>query len=86
MKRQPAEKWRPEETEKFNMALQIFGTDFSMIEKVFNGERSREQIKNKFRKEERKNKGEVDRLLENKEGLGIRDFEQRFGKIQIKRA
>ena len=27
------------------MALQIFGTDFSMIEKVFNGERSREQIK-----------------------------------------
>ena len=45
MKRQPAEKWKPEETQKFYMALQIFGTDFSLIEKVFNHQRSREQIK-----------------------------------------
>ena len=43
--RQPAEKWKPEETEKFFMALQIIGTDFSMIERIFDGQRSREQIK-----------------------------------------
>ena len=36
MKRQPAEKWKPEETRKFYLALQIFGTDFSLIERVFN--------------------------------------------------
>lgn len=42
--RTKAEKWRPEETDKFFMALQVFGTDFSMIEKLF-ADRSREQIK-----------------------------------------
>ena len=44
-KQQPTEKWKPEDTQKFYLALQIFGTDFSMIEKVFNQERTREQIK-----------------------------------------
>jgi transcription factor TFIIIB component B'' len=42
MKRQPAEKWSQLETDKFYLALQIFGTDFMMIERVFEGERSRE--------------------------------------------
>ena len=42
--RTKAEKWRAEETDKFFMALQVFGTDFSMIEKLF-ADRSREQIK-----------------------------------------
>ena len=48
MKRQPAEKWKAEETERFYDALQVFGTDFSMIERVFTGLRSREQIKVRF--------------------------------------
>ncbi len=39
------EKWNEEDTQKFYMALSIFGTDFSMIERVFNEERNREQIK-----------------------------------------
>lgn len=39
------EKWNVEDTQKFYMALAIFGTDFSMIERVFNEERNREQIK-----------------------------------------
>ncbi len=38
------------------MALRIFGTDFSSIEMLFEGKRTRESIKNKFRKEERKDK------------------------------
>eukprot|EP00347_Sterkiella_histriomuscorum_P011109 403373722 len=83
MKRQPAEKWKPEETKKFYMALQIFGTDFSLIEKVFNQERSREQIKNKFRKEERKNKKFIDDLLNNKERINLKDFEEQFGKTDL---
>lgn len=72
--RQPAEKWKPEETEKFFMALQIIGTDFTMIERIFEGQRTREQIKNKFRKEERKNKKHIDALLKNKEGLTLIDL------------
>lgn len=83
MKRQPAEKWRVEETEKFYLALQIFGTDFSMIERVFEGERSREQIKNKFRKEERKNKAHIDKLLANKEGLTLKFFTEKYGPIKF---
>ncbi|CDW72041.1 myb domain-containing protein [Stylonychia lemnae] len=83
MKRQPAEKWKPEETKKFFMALQIFGTDFSLIEKVFNQERTREQIKNKFRKEERKNKKFIDELLNNKERKSLKDFEALFGKADL---
>jgi transcription factor TFIIIB component B'' len=43
--RQRTDKWKPEETEKFYLALSIFGTDFTMIERIFNLERSREQIK-----------------------------------------
>jgi len=50
------------------MALQIFGTDFSLIEKIFEGKRTREQIKNKFRKEEKKNKAHIDTVLSNKVG------------------
>jgi len=32
LKRLPSEKWKPEETEKFFMALRLFGTDFSLVE------------------------------------------------------
>jgi len=64
------------------MALQIFGTDFSMIEKVFNGERSREQIKNKFRKEEKKNKSHIDNLLKNKAGVSLKQFIEKYGPLK----
>jgi hypothetical protein len=40
-----AKKWTEQETSKFLMALQVFGTDFTMISRVFSGERTREQIK-----------------------------------------
>lgn len=42
MKRLPSEKWKLEETEKFYLALSIFGTDFSLIEQVFKNDRTRE--------------------------------------------
>jgi hypothetical protein len=40
-----SEKWSGTEVEKFHMALSLFGTDFSMIENVFDGQRTRAQIK-----------------------------------------
>ena len=92
--RTKAEKWRSEETDKFFMALQVFGTDFSMIEKLF-ADRSREQIKviaywnlislqNKFRKEERRNKAHIDKILANKERLTFKDFQAKFGPVDLK--
>lgn len=52
-----------------------------MVEKVFGGERSREQIKNKFRKEERKNRDMVDKLLKNPEKLSLKDFLTKYGPL-----
>jgi len=46
------EKWTEKETEKFYRALQLFGTDFSMIAGVFKN-RNRNQIKNKYLREEK---------------------------------
>lgn len=65
------------------MALQIFGTDFSMIEIAFGGLRSHTQIKNKWKKEERRNKEFIDELLLNKEGLTVKDYELKYGPIRI---
>jgi transcription factor TFIIIB component B'' len=45
-------KWTTRETRKFYKLLEIFGTDFSMIESAFQT-RTREEIKKKFQKEER---------------------------------
>jgi hypothetical protein len=46
------EKWTEKETRKFYRALELFGTDFSMIANVFKN-RNRNQIKNKFLREEK---------------------------------
>ena len=66
-----------------------------MIERIFEGQRTREQIKvtfiffsklllqNKFRKEERKNKKHIDSVLKNKEGLTLIDFQDKYGKIKF---
>ncbi len=43
-KKERAEKWSAEETEKFYKALQLVGTDFSIISNLLPG-RSRKQIK-----------------------------------------
>lgn len=65
------------------MALQIFGTDFSLIENIFEGKRTREQIKNKFRKEEKKNKIHIDVILSNKAGKTLKDFEEKYGSLNL---
>lgn len=57
-----AAKWSPEETRKFYKALEFFGADFSMISMVVK-DRSREQLKNKFHKEEKLNGEKVNAAL-----------------------
>ena len=53
------EKWTPEETRKFFKAIEIFGSDFSMIAKLF-PTRTRNQVKNKFRKEEKESSEKIE--------------------------
>ena len=62
-KKSISKKWTYEETEFFYQCLAEFGTDFSMIESKFNGNRNRSQIKNKFRKEEKENLDRIDQAI-----------------------
>ncbi|KAG7350645.1 Myb-like DNA-binding protein [Nitzschia inconspicua] len=43
--------WSLEETQKFYMALRQLGTDFGSMEALFDGKRTRRQLKQKYRKE-----------------------------------
>ena len=52
-----------------------------MIEMAFGGVRTREQIKNKFKKMEKEHHLKVNALLENKEDLKLTDFEKKYGKL-----
>jgi hypothetical protein len=63
-KKNHTEKWSEEETEFFYKALEFFGTDFSLLEIILKP-RNRNQIKNKFHKEERINKEKVENSLKN---------------------
>jgi len=54
--------WGEKETLRFYRALACFGTDFSMMEEVFK-KRSRQELKMKFKKEERQNRLLVDKCL-----------------------
>jgi len=54
--------WSDRETVRFFKALSVFGTDFSMMENVFK-RRSRQDLKMKFKKEERTNRPLVDKCL-----------------------
>lgn len=48
------ERWDANETEEFYKAISMWGTDFSLISKLFPG-RSRRQVKSKYKLEEKKN-------------------------------
>ncbi|EED12479.1 transcription factor TFIIIB component, putative [Talaromyces stipitatus ATCC 10500] len=61
-KRTKAESWDEELTDLFYRGLRMFGTDFSLISKMFPG-RSRRQIKLKFNNEERKDPERIKQTL-----------------------
>uniref|UniRef100_A0A8C2ZVR9 Zgc:162472 n=1 Tax=Cyclopterus lumpus TaxID=8103 RepID=A0A8C2ZVR9_CYCLU len=54
--------WSNEETDMFFLAISMVGTDFSMICQLF-ALRTRSEIKNKFKKEERENSWRVDKAF-----------------------
>ena len=60
--RAAADRWSPADTDRFFEALKTWGTDFAMVARVFPN-RSRRQIKNKFKREERVNAARVDAIL-----------------------
>lgn len=57
-----AERWDNTETEKFYVALSTWGTDFTMLAQLFPG-RTRRQLRNKFKLEERRNRVKLDLAL-----------------------
>jgi len=67
-KRSRPDRWSVEETRRFYRALRKCGADFTLIQRMF-PDRSRRQIKNKFRREERNHRELVDKVLACKELL-----------------
>jgi transcription factor TFIIIB component B'' len=76
--RTPSEKWSDAETAQFYNALRQCGTDFSLIEKFF-PTRSRRQIRNKFKKEERDSPHRIDYALKHKLPLDVKMFQRMAG-------
>jgi len=66
-----SEKWTEEETKKFYRAIELFGTDFSLITKLFPN-RNRNQIKNKFLKEEKVSKKKIDLIFQQHNPAGLK--------------
>lgn len=55
-------KWSTKDTGLFYEYLQLHGTEFNIIQQYF-PEKSREQIKNKFKKEEKVNPSKIQKSL-----------------------
>lgn len=55
--------WTPKETVRFYRALNQCGTDFSMMQKFFPG-RTRQELKSKFKREDRKNPDLISKALQ----------------------
>ena len=55
-------KWTQKETVKFYKALSMIGTDFTMIQRLFI-HRNRDEIKRKFKREEKLNQALIDKIL-----------------------
>lgn len=70
-------KWTPEETKKFYKAIEIFGADFSLIAKLF-PTRNRDQIKNKFNKEEKVNVAKMNEAFKRNTVLAKRSIMDRI--------
>ncbi|XP_064635575.1 transcription factor TFIIIB component B'' homolog [Lineus longissimus] len=67
--------WTQKETTKFYTALSAVGTDFSLVHQLF-PKRTRREIKNKFKKEERVNKYLIDKALRERRHFDMAMFEK----------
>jgi len=75
------EKWSEKETQKFYRALELFGTDFSMIAKVFKN-RNRNQIKNKFLREEKLAPEKVNKTFKERKTTTFQNVFKKFEKLK----
>jgi hypothetical protein len=75
------EKWTEKETEKFYRALELFGTDFSMIARVFKN-RNRNQIKNKFLREEKLAPEKVNDAFKEAQASNFQRLFKKFEKLK----
>ncbi|RNA22361.1 transcription factor TFIIIB component B -like protein [Brachionus plicatilis] len=80
-------KWTERETAKFYKALSMVGTDFTMIQKFF-PHRNRDEIKRKFKREEKINQAFIDKILSKTVSIDLSFFVSSSGeedeKIQAK--
>ncbi|CAM8913811.1 unnamed protein product [Rhodiola kirilowii] len=74
MTKTPRVAWSKLDTELFYQGIRQFGTDFSLIQQLFPG-RIRNQIKLKYKKEERQHPQRITEAIENK-ASGITYFQQ----------
>uniref|UniRef100_A0A4W5MSD0 Myb-like domain-containing protein n=1 Tax=Hucho hucho TaxID=62062 RepID=A0A4W5MSD0_9TELE len=72
--------WSNKETDMFFLAINMVGTDFSMIGQLF-PHRGRTEIKNKFKKEERANSWRIDKAFKEKRRLDLEFFTSLLEKI-----
>ncbi|XP_013885327.1 transcription factor TFIIIB component B'' homolog [Austrofundulus limnaeus] len=72
--------WSIEETDMFFLAVSMVGTDFSMICQLF-PHRTRSEIKNKFKREERENSWRVDKAFRERRQLDIEYFSKLLEKV-----
>ncbi|PVD33690.1 hypothetical protein C0Q70_04948 [Pomacea canaliculata] len=66
--------WSKNETQRFFKALSMVGTDFSLMCSIFPS-RSRKELKNKFKKEERHNRPLIDKALRERQSFNMQTFE-----------
>lgn len=66
------------ETKRFYKALNTIGPDFSLMQKYF-PKRSRLELKNKFKREERLNRSLIDRALINPSEFDMTRLENELG-------
>ena len=69
------------DTLRFYQALRMFGTDFTLISKVF-PDRDRNDIKRKFKTEDKANRTLVDSALSNKICSFLEEFDFFFQKLK----
>lgn len=70
-------RWTDDETVKFYTALTIIGTDFTLMSDLFfRDTRSRVDLKNKFKQEEKFHKVLIDNALKKSDLTSIQDLEQ----------
>ncbi|XP_056146442.1 transcription factor TFIIIB component B'' homolog [Lampris incognitus] len=75
-----AKPWSDEETDMFFLAVSMVGTDFSMIGQLF-PHRTRSEIKNKFKKEERANAWRIDKACRQRSKFDVESFSKLLQKM-----